>query len=238
VALVEASTGHDQIIIGARHRMSTTSDRLISGLVDDLHPVRPQPRLRQAFAIVLTCWAALLGVVLWSEKGHVGLDSMLGSRVYLASFLGLLVASFGGTVSALAAGVPGRERLEVGGMILSVVGLLAAAVACVVGISAHGLPATVSPAGADMMCFRTGALSSLLPAGVILSFLVRGWAAHPIRASAIALLASGALGAAIVHASCGFVAPRHLLVSHLSVPIVLALLGMYPLAVVVRKVRR
>ncbi len=217
--------------------MSSASDRLISNLVDDLEPVRPQPRLRQAFAIVLTCWAALLGVVLWSLQSNAGLDAILTGRVYLASFLGLLVASLGGTVSALAAGVPGRERLETAGMMLSLVGLLAAAVACLIGIGVHGLPATVSPEGADMMCFRTGALSSLLPAGVILSFLVRGWAAHPIRASMIALLASGALGALIVHASCGFMAPRHLLVGHLSVPIVLVLLGAYPLAVVLRKLR-
>jgi len=217
--------------------MSSASDRLITDLVEDLQPVRPQPRLRQAFAIVLTCWVALLGVVLWSEKGDIGIGSILNNRVYLASFLGLLVASLGGTVSALAAGVPGRERLELGGMAVSLVGLLAAAVACVVGISAHGLPATPSPPGADLMCFRTGALSSLLPAGVILSFLVRGWAAHPVRAAMIALFASGALGALIVHVGCGLVAPRHLLVGHLSVPIVLTLLGVYPLAVLVRRLR-
>jgi hypothetical protein len=217
--------------------MSSASDRLITALVEDLEPIAPQPRLRQAFAIVLTCWAALLGVVLWSESGDAGLSAIFESRVYLASFFGLLVASLGGTGSALAAGVPGRERLEIAGTLLSLAGLLAAALACVIGISAHGLPATASPEGADMMCFQTGAFLSLLPAGVILSFLVRGWAAHPIRASMIALVASGALGALIVHVSCGFMAPRHLLVSHLSVPIVLTLLGVYPLAVVLRRVR-
>lgn len=217
--------------------MTSGSDRLITDLIEDLEPVRPLPRLRLAFAIVLTFWAALLGVVLWSEQGEVGLSSIFASRVYLASFIGLLIASLGGTVSALASGVPGRERLELGGTALSLLGLVAAALACVIGISAHGLPATPSPEGADMMCFRTGAFLSLLPAGVILSFLVRGWAARPIRASMIALVASGALGALIVHASCGFVAPRHLLVGHLSVPIVLTLLGVYPLAILLRRLR-
>ena len=217
--------------------MTSASDRLIGDLVEDLEPVRRQPRLRQAFAIVLTFWAALLGVVLWSEKGEVGVVSIFADRIYLASFFGLLVAALGGTVSALAAGVPGRERLEVGGTLLSLVGLLAAALACVIGIGMHGLPATPSPHGADMMCFQTGAFLSLLPAGVIFSFLVRGWAGHPVRASMIALLASGALGGLIVHASCGFMAPRHLLIGHLSVPIVLVVLGVYPLAVLLRRVR-
>ncbi len=76
---------------------------------------------------------------------------------------------------------------------------------------AHDFPAIASPAGADQMCFQRSASLSLLPAGVILSFLVRGWAAHPIRAWLIALLASGAFGSLIVHARCSFMAPRHLI---------------------------
>lgn len=79
---------------------------------------------------------------------------------------------------------------------------------------------------------------SLLPAGVIISFLVRGWTARPIRAAAIALLGSGALGMLIVHLSCGFLGPKHLLVSHLSVPIVLVVLGLYPTGVLLRRMRR
>ena len=217
--------------------MTSASDRLISDLVEELEPVRPRPRLRQAFAIVLTFWAALLGLILWSRDGGVPVAMGFANRVYLASFVGLLIASFGGTLSALAAGVPGRERLEVAGTGLSVLGLFAAAIACAIGIASHGLPAVVSPDGADAMCFRDGAVFSLLPAGVIFSFLVRGWATRPIRAASIALFASGALGALIVHASCDFMAPRHLLVSHMSVPFVLALLGGYPLAILVRRLR-
>ena len=168
----------------------------------------------------------------------MGARSLIANRVYLGSFLGLLVAALGATVSALAAGVPGRERLEIGGMLAALLGLFSAAIACLVGMNELGLSAGASPAGADAMCFRKGALLSLLPAGVILSFLVRGWAAHPVRAALVALLGSGALGALIVHLSCDLLGPRHLLVSHLSVPIVLVLLGIYPLAVVLRRIRR
>ncbi len=217
--------------------MTGASDRLISSLVDDLEPIRPLPRLRLAFAVILALWAMMLGFVLWAKTGHAGVQSLFTNRIYFASFMGLLVASLGGTISALAAGVPGRERLEIRGMLLSLLGLLGAAVACLFGMHELGL-STPSPQGVDAMCFRESALMSVLPAGVILSFLVRGWAAHPVRAALLALLGSGALGAMIVHASCDFLAPRHLLVGHLSVPVVLVLLGIYPLTLVLRRVRR
>ena len=87
------------------------------------------------------------------------------------------------------------------------------------------------------MCFEHAALLSLLPAGVIFTFMIRGWTARPIRASLIALVASGALGAGIVHVTCGYLGPKHILIGHLSVPLVLAALGLYPLAVLVRRLR-
>jgi hypothetical protein len=221
-----------------RYRMTSGVDRLITGLTRDLEPVRVRPPLRQALAIILTTWTALLGVILWTQEHETGLHSILMNWVYGSAFLGLLIASLGGTISALAAGVPGRERLELGGTVCACLGLAGAATACVIGIMTHGLPAIASPVGVDQMCFQKSAYLSLLPAGVILSFLVRGWAAHPIRASLITIVASGALGSLIVHASCSFMAPRHLIVSHLSVPIVLALLGFYPLAILLRRLRR
>jgi len=214
------------------------SDRLISDLVDDLEPVRPLPRLRLAFAVILALWAMMLGVVLWVKEGDAGVWSLFTNRIYFGSFVGLLIASFGGTISALAAGIPGRERIEIGGLLASLVGLLAAAAACVVGVYELGLSAARAPIGMDAICFQESALLSLLPAGVIMSFLVRGWAAHPVRAALVALLGSGALGAMIIHMSCDFLGPRHMLISHLSVPVVFVLLGIYPLAVVLRRVRR
>ena len=217
--------------------MTGASDRLITGLVEDLEPVRQLPRLRLAFAVILALWAAMLGVVLWAKVGDAGVQSLFTNRIYFGSFIGLMIAAFGGTISALAAGIPGREKLETGGMFLSLFGLLAAAAACLFGIYELGHSAPLAPEGMDAMCFQESALLSLLPAGVILSFLVRGWAAHPVRAALVALLGSGALGALIVHMSCGLLGPRHMMMSHLSVPIVLALLGIYPLAVVLRRRR-
>jgi hypothetical protein len=217
--------------------VTSATDRLIESLVRGLEPVRPLPSLRLAFAVILAVWATLLGAVLWTQGGEIGLRSLFADHVYLGSSVGLAIAALGATFSALAAGVPGRERIEIAGMGVALIGLLAAAVACWIGMDELRTVLSTSHAGVDRMCFQKGVLLSLLPGGVVLSFLVRGWALHPLRAAGVALLASGALGALIVQASCGDLDPRHLLVGHLAVPVVLALLGLYPLAVVLRRLR-
>lgn len=216
--------------------MTSGTDRLIEGLVGELRPVRPVPPLRAGFAILLAVWAALLGLVLWSQPHPPGAHHLGMDRVYLASFVGLVVAAFGASIAALAAGHPGRERLEQLGLVVALGGLGLAAAVCVVGIAGLGLDAP-SPPGADRMCFGKGALLSLLPGGVVLGFLVRGWATRPLRASAIALFAAGALGAAIVHLSCDFLAPGHLLWGHMSVPAALVAVGLYPLGLLIARRR-
>jgi len=218
--------------------MTDSTERLISSLAADLEPVQPLPRLRSAFAGVLAVSLAILGLVLLGDEAQSGFASILSDRIYLTSFISLLIAAFAGTTSALAAAVPGRHRLELGGILVAWLGLASAALACLIGMRALGLDAPASPAGLDAMCFRRAWLYLLLPAAAILSFVARGWAAHPLRAASIALLGSGAIGAGIVHASCGFAAPEHLLIGHLSVPIALLLLGLYPLSLILRRIGR
>jgi len=185
----------------------------------------------------LAVWATLLGLIALNSEAGLASVSLLGSRVYLASFGALVVAAVGGTASALAAGVPGRERVEMIGAMLASAGLLLGAVACLIGMRSLELEVAESPAGLDLMCFEEAAVLSLFPAGVVLSFLVRGWTLHPFRAALIALLGSGALGALIVHLNCGFLGPKHLLLGHMSVPVVLGILGLYPAGVVLRRLR-
>jgi hypothetical protein len=217
--------------------VTDSTDRLISGMVQDLEPVHTLPRLRSAFAMVLAVWAAVLGLVLWSQETVTGAHSLGVNGVYLASFIGLLVSALGGTLSALAAGQPGREPLETMGLAVSALGLIAAAIACLVGMGGPDLVVHPSPPGANAMCFQRGVFLSILPAGVILSFIGRGWVAHPKRAALMAAGAAGALGGSIVHLSCDFLGPTHLLMGHLSVSVVLGLLGLYPLGLLLRRLR-
>ncbi len=217
--------------------MTSGTERLVDGLTEDLDPVQPLPPLRSAFAVVLAVWAAVLGVVLWSQEYTPGAAQLMMDRVYFASFAGLLVAAIGATVSALAGTRPGRDRLEILGLLSTVAGLSIAALVCLVGILALDLDVS-SPPGADRMCFQNGAFFSLLPGGVIFSFLVRGWVAHPLRAAFVGLFAAGALGGVIIHLSCDFLGPTHLMMGHMSVPFALGIVGLYPLGVLLRRSRR
>jgi hypothetical protein len=210
------------------------TERLISSLGDDLRPVHPLPRLRTVFAIVLGIAVASIAFVSLSGAGRIATQALSGSSLYLACGVALIVAGCAGTISALAAGVPGRERLGEAATLAAALALLAGAAAC--GF-AMGLQASSSPPGLDVQCFSVGTVLSVFPAGVILGFLLRGWIARPLRAALIALLAAGALGSMVVHLHCGFVAPRHLLLGHLSVPVVWALVGLYPVFVLTRRGR-
>ncbi|MEM9174135.1 MAG: NrsF family protein [Myxococcota bacterium] len=215
--------------------MTSGSDRLIDGLVEDLEPVTPLLRVRQAFAVVLAVWAAVLGVVLWSQHDPTGAFPLFADGVYATTFVGLMIAALAATLSALAAARPGREGLERLGLGLAAGALGVASVVCLVGLMSEG--SLASPPGADAMCLEKGVWLSLLPAGVVLSFLVRGWAAHPIRAALIGLVAAGALGGVIVHLSCDFIGHGHLLRGHMAVPLVLAVLGTFPAGVLIRRLR-
>lgn len=215
--------------------MTRGTERLIDGLVEDLAPVAPMIRVRQAFAVVLAVWAAVLGVVLWSQQHPAGASSLFADGVYLTSFVGLMIAALAATLSALAAARPGREGLERIALGVAAGGLLVASGVCLAGLMAEG--ALPSPPGADAMCLQKGAFLSLLPAGVVLSFLVRGWAGHPIRAALIGLVAAGALGGVTIHLSCDFIGPGHLLRGHMAIPLVLAVLGTYPAGLLIRRLR-
>lgn len=222
---------------GDHRRVALTggTERLIDGLVEDLEPAAPMIRVRQAFAVVLAVWAAVLGVVLWSQRHPAGATLLFTNGVYLTSFVGLMIAALAATLSALAAARPGRERLERIALGVSAGGLFVASGVCLVGLTGEG--AQPSPPGADAMCLQMGAFLSLLPAGVVLSFLVRGWAGHPIRAALIGLVSAGALGGVTIHLSCDLIGPGHLLRGHVAIPLVLAVLGTYPAGLLIRRLR-
>ena len=235
------SNGNRSITVsgGSKGNRSVTlsggTERLIDGLVDDLEPVSPRVRVRQAFAVVLAVWAAVLGVILGTRQDPGQALPLFADQVYLASFVGLMIAALAATLSALAASRPGREGLERVGLVVSAAALTLGGAVCLAGLMAEG--ALPSPPGTDAMCLEEGVLLSLLPVGVILSFLVRGWSVHPVRAALIGLVAAGAFGAVIVHLICDFIGAGHLLRGHMAVPVVLALLGTYPAGALIRRLR-
>lgn len=234
--------------------MSESTDRLISGLVDGLEPVAPVPRLRSACGVVWLIWVLFSGFILWSKPAAPVWSEWTAQPFYPMSLLALLAAAFGGTLSALASGQPGRAGSERLGLAVCAGGLLAAAVACLLGMSSSGSHtggeiaastswlaslslASPSHAAADLMCLRRGMLMALVPAVVFLPFLARGWTTHPMRAAWVCATAVGALGAVTIHSSCGLLEPGHWLVGHLGIPVVLSLVSLYPLGLWLKRRR-
>ncbi len=207
--------------------MTGGTDRLIEGLVGDLRPVRPVPPLRWAGLVVGGVWmlSMLLLVTLHAEEP--GLPGVGMDRVRGLTALGLTLAALGGTLSALAAGRPGREVVERSGLGVALGGLLLAVGVCVHAWLALGLDGP-SPPGADRVCLSLGGLLSV-PSGVaVFALVTQGWPARPLHAAAIALLASGALGAIAIHLACDIPVPLNLLRGHVAVPGVLLVIGLAP----------
>ena len=96
-----------------------------NSIVDDLEAVTQAIHLRQAYAVVLAVWAAVLGLVLWSQQSPMGAASLFADGVHLTSFVGLIL---GATLSALAAGRPGRDQLENASLALALRGIYPAGV--------------------------------------------------------------------------------------------------------------
>lgn len=217
--------------------MTHSTENLISDLVEDLAPVKPVLPMRLAVGLVLGVAAGLIGVVLIRQEGPLGASHLLSDSIYLATFLGLTSVAVGGTISAIASGRPGREGLETSSRWGGVAGLAAGALTCGFGMASLGLGLGASPSGFDAGCLERSILFSLLPALVIGFFVLRGWSTSPFLSALIALASAGGIGGVLVHLSCPFLEPQHLLLGHLSAPVILAALGFYPLGLLFRRLR-
>lgn len=206
--------------------MNRTED-LLRELAHDLPPVRRLPPLRVAGAGVLAAWLAgavsytsLFGVSRVSESGGVG------DPVYLLILVGLALAAAGGLPAALARAVPGREPTARAGAFVLAAGLLLAAGGGLTGVAqAGGLTG-----GGGLACLGRAALLALAPGLVTCAFLARAWQRRPGPAALAVALASLALGAVAVHASCVAEGGAHRLVGHVLGPLLTAGLLALPLA--------
>ena len=214
------------------------TERLIEELAQDLAQVRRVPPLRWALVGVLAIWSALLAAVLLASGGRVGpLAELVSSPVFGGVCAGLLVTAIAATAAAIASGVPGRERVVHTGSGLALAGAIAGVACCLVGIASVGL-GFGSPVTSDAVCLGYTALFSLVPAFTVGLLVLRGWVARPLLAAALALLGTAALGAVTAQLSCPFAGPRHLLLGHVSPPMLIVALGSLPAAVLIRRFAR
>ena len=215
--------------------MTHSTDHLISGLVEDLGPVRPVWPMRIAVVAVLGVAALVAVCVLVPQSAPIGVKRVFQDEVYLVTCLGFFVLAVSGTIGSIASGRPGSERLENRGQILGFIGLGVAAAACGMSMINLGLTLSSSPAGLDGMCLRSALKISVLPALVVGGFVARGWTHSPFRAGLAAFVSAGAIGGGVIHMSCGNLQPQHLLLGHLAAPVLAGLVGFIPLGVWLRR---
>ena len=217
---------------------SGSTESLIDQLVDVLTPVRRILPLRAALAIVLGVWAFVLGLGLATRAPSPGLwETAVGSWLLAGVLGGLVLVGFGGSAAALAARVPGRETVFKAGAALLLAGLLAGAGVCAIALALLGFNDRC-PLIADGMCLGRSVLFAL-PVVIGMNVLVlRGCVSRPGTTALLALAAPAALGAVVVHLTCSLDGPRHLLFGHLGAPLVLALVGALPLAMLLRRLAR
>jgi len=218
--------------------MTTGTQRLIDDLTADLSPVRPIPPLRALALGVAALWAALFVLAAY-ERGLRPdlLQGVLEIAPFAGIVAGLLLAAVGGVAGALAASVPGRESLGSAGRWLGLGGL---ALALAVGSYAAMTLRSVSPvpAGSDLRCFAMAFGLGLLPGAMLAGVLLSGWVANSGRGALLALFGGFASGALAVHLLCPISAGRHLLFAHIGPVLILPLLGVLPLAALLRRFAR
>jgi hypothetical protein len=213
------------------------SPPLIRQLVQGLEPVRPIPRLRWLVAGALAAFAAglaLQGLLGGPLPGGVA-GVAWGAPAHLLVLTGLLLASGGCIVAALAGAVPGREAAARGGRRVALAGALLASAAGLGALLGAGASEQTFALRPSLWCAGRSGLLGLTPALFLCAFLARAVAHRPFLGAGFACVGAVVLGVAAVHASCPDGGALHVLVGHGVSPFALALVLALPFGGVVRR---
>jgi hypothetical protein len=201
---------------------SDLTENLIDRLAANLEPVRPMTPLPVTLAAVLGTAFVVGCVVLATYHPKQELwTTFLSDRTYASVLVGLLLAGAGGCLGTLASVIPGREPLVRGGMLTAVGGLLLAIGAAAVATPWASLDLS-GVAGSHLMCIARGACFAVIPAAAVLYAATRGWSGRPETTVFLALVGTGAVGALLVHLTCPAIEPLHVLCTHTSTPLLMA----------------
>jgi hypothetical protein len=217
---------------------ASSTDSLVREMARDLRQVKRVASLRVSLLFVLGLWGLVLVAFGTLSKLRADLVAdLLSSPAYLSVAAGLVMIAVGGSLAALAAGIPGRDRASRGGAGAALVGLVLGGVGCGFALASVGLRHG-SPMAADLSCFLHSMALAILPVLVVVGVVVRRWVVQPVLAGALSLGSAAAYGALLTQLACQSWGPRHLLLGHLAVPVVLALVGVLPLALLLRRTAR
>ena len=213
------------------------TERLIRGLADDLTPVRRTPRLRAVVSAVLAVSAAVVVYSLARRGLRPDWWSLAsGNATYAAVLLGLAACALGATCAALAGAIPGREAVVQRAGAFAALGLVAAGVVGSFCLAMEG--GLAGSLADDWICLRGALYLSPLPVVAVLFAASRGWVGRPGLTASAALAGAACAGALGVHLTCPIEQTRHVLLGHVSAPLVLLLVASYPAALLLRRFAR
>ncbi len=216
---------------------SRATETLLRELARELEPVQPIPKLRSAAIAVVGLWLIAALVEGWTG----GPPPAIAGRnlAFLGVLLGLILASAGAILAALAGAVPGRADEARWGGALAVAGLVVAAAVSFWAVAQVEPTVSGVPWATSLACIRRATVLGILPALLVCAFLARAWVRRPLVGAGLAATGCVALGSVAVHASCPAGAGLHVLLGHAFAPLVTTAILALPLAgLVVYFVRR
>jgi hypothetical protein len=147
----------------------------------------------------------------------------------------LALAGVAGVVAALAAAVPGRERLARAGLAVGLAGMGVAAGVGTLLVVQSPPAAQEAPLSSDLSCLAVALVVGLLPALAVAVFAGRAAPHRPLVAVLAAAAGTAALGAVAAQASCPYADPEHLMLGHVLAPVAGAVLLTLPLLLALRR---
>jgi hypothetical protein len=196
--------------------MSTRStEEVVAQLVDGVEPVRRIAAMRWQLLRVAGIWTATAALAAFWIGIHPLAVFERGARS-AGIEIALLSIGFAGLTIALAARIPGRERLAIGASAGIALGL------GIIGAAAAGLSGLDARSGFRCQCIGCGGRSLLLaiPTGLLamrLALQGAGW--RPALTGFGIAIGAVALGALLVHVSCPSPDPWHWLLAHVRLPL-------------------
>ena len=194
-------------------------------LARSAQPITPLPRpgLRALRWLALAALIMVVAVLVIGPRDD--LTSALGQPVFLGSLAALLLTLAGGAFAAFALSVPGAERSRAQ-RVLPLMTTAAWSAIWLVAWSTSGGSAGSGTAAIHAMCAIQITVCALVTGSILFAMIARAAPLQRFWTAGIASLAAIATGAAMAQVLCPLDDPRHQLIGHVVIALLVAGTGL------------